>query len=72
VETSFEVYKIMIRLLLLITLVFISVQVGGVVQKKYLPEGLFENAVDKVVEIGGDTVDALHLVYEMHKPVEED
>ena len=56
-ETSFEVCEIMIRLLLF---------------KKYLPEGLFENAVDKVVEIGGDTVDALHLVYEMHKPVEED
>ena len=62
----------MIRLLLLITLVFISVQVGGVIQKKYLPEDFFENAVDKVVEIGGDTVDALHLVYEIHKPAEED
>jgi hypothetical protein len=62
----------MIRLLLLITLVFISVQVGGVIQKKYLPEDFFENAVDKVVEIGGDTIDAMSLVYEMHKPVEED
>jgi len=62
----------MIRLLLLITLVFISVQVGGVIQKKYIPEDFFENAVDKVVEIGGDTIDAMSLVYEMHKPVEED
>lgn len=61
----------MIRLLLLITLVFVSVQVGGVIQKKYLPEDFFENAVDKVVEIGGDTVDALSLVYEMHKPGED-
>ena len=62
----------MIRLLLLITLVFISVQVGGVIQKKYLPKDFFEDAVDKAVEIGGDTVDAISLVYEMHKPVEED
>lgn len=61
----------MIRLLLLITLVFIFVQVGGVVQKKYLPENFVEDAVDKVVEIGGDTIDALSLVYEMHKPGEE-
>ena len=61
----------MIRLLLLITLVFVSVQVGGVIQKKYLPEDFFENAVEKVVEIGGDTVDALSLVYEMHKPEED-
>ena len=62
----------MIRLLLLITLVFISVQVGGIIQKKYLPEDFFENAVDKVVEIGADTIDAISLVYEIHKPVEED
>jgi hypothetical protein len=62
----------MIRLLLLITLVFISVQVGGVVQKKYLPEDFIESALEKAVEVGGDTVDALSLVYEMHKPEEED
>ena len=61
----------MIRLLLLITLVFIFVQVGGVAQKKYLPENFVEDAVDKVVEIGGDTIDALSLVYETHKPGEE-
>ena len=48
------------------------VQVGTVAQKKYLPEGFIENTIEKAVEIGGDTVDALSLVYEMHKPVEED
>ena len=58
----------MIRLLLLLALTFVVFQVGGVVQKKYLPENFFENAVEKVVEIGGDTADALSLVYEMHKP----
>ena len=40
--------------------------------KKYLPEDIIESALEKAVEIGGDTVDALSLVYEMHKPTEED
>jgi len=62
----------MIKSLLFITLVFMFVQVGTVAQKKYLPEGFIENTIEKAVEIGGDTVDALSLVYEMHKPVEED
>ena len=47
---------------------FLVFQIGGIIQKKYLPEKFLENAVEKVVEIGGDTCDALSLVYEMHKP----
>ena len=56
----------MIRLLLFIIFITVSVQVGAVVQKKYLPEDFIENTIDKAVEIGGDTIDALSLVYEMH------
>ena len=47
-------------------------KIGLVAQKKYLPEDIIESALEKAVEIGGDTVDALSLVYEMHKPTEED
>ena len=58
----------MIRLLLFLVMTFLVFQIGGIIQKKYLPEKFLENAVEKVVEIGGDTCDALSLVYEMHKP----
>jgi len=58
----------MIRLLLFLVMTFLVFQIGGIIQKKYLPEKFLENAVEKAVEIGGDTCDALSLVYEMHKP----
>ena len=62
----------MIRLLLFIIFITVSVKIGLVAQNKYLPEDIIESALEKAVEIGGDTVDALSLVYEMHKPTEED
>ena len=62
----------MIRLMLVIFFAYACFQVLGIVQKKYISEELLTNTIDKVVEIGGDTADALSLVYEIHKPVEED
>ena len=70
-EASFEVCKMM-RLFLVIVLAYIGFQTLSVLHKKYVPEDFFPRAIDKIVEVGADTADALSLVYEMHKPIEED
>tara|TARA_Y100001938_G_scaffold109095_1_gene149097 strand:+ start:371 stop:553 length:183 start_codon:yes stop_codon:yes gene_type:complete len=54
------------KTVLVIVLAYVGFQVLSVVHDKYLPKDFVPTAVDKVVEIGGDTVDALSLVYEMH------
>ena len=60
----------MVKYVLVIVLVYIGFQVLGIAHKKYLPENAFEGAVEKIVEIGSDTYDALTIVYEIHKPEE--
>ena len=62
----------MVKYVLVIVLVYVGFQVLGTVHKKYLPENAFDSAIEKVVEIGRDTYDALTLVYEIHKPNTEE
>jgi len=58
----------MIRLFLIITLAYIGFHTLGVLHKRYLPEDFFPRTLDKIVDVGADTVAALGSVYETHKP----
>jgi len=58
----------MVKYALVIVSVYVGFQVLGVVHKKYIPNDALDSVVEKVVEVGGDTYDALTIVYEIHKP----
>jgi len=62
----------MVKYALVIVSVYVGFQVLGVVHKKYVPKDFIPNTVDKVVEVSGDTYDALSLVYEIHAPIGDD
>jgi hypothetical protein len=57
----------MMRLFLVIVLAYIGFHTLSVLHKKYVPEDFFPRAIDKVIEVGADTFDALSSVYEEHK-----